>query len=293
MRFAIAALSAIIAVSSWSNEVETFSTVASFAGRTQQIINSVENDDVCAFVRNSGSSNTALFAKKKGKVNNAKLAALEALEALEETTGANGVNGGAAVESLPWDDDEPLSKKDALKAKKKAAKQAKKNNKAAAAQDFDFDMDEPMSAKEKAEMEKKAKKMAKKEAVAEAPPTGKKDPKAAALKALEEMERMEAEAAAAAAIGGDAAQPKLSKKEMKQAAKKAEKEAAKKAAKEAKKAAKRAELEESQDEVCQITFYFIMIYYRVYYIMDLGISHFISILSYLTLVQHCKYNQSF
>ena len=168
------------------------------------------------------------------------------------------------------DDDEPMSKKDQLKAQKAAAKAAKKKAKEAAAapkvdpkaaalaalDNLDFD-DEPMSAKEKAKMEKKKSKEAKKAAkqaqeataTATATPPGKKDRKAAALKALEEMERIEAQMASDAAGAGAAddnvdefgmPKKKLSKKELKALKKKEEKMAAKKAAKEAKKAAKRA-----------------------------------------------------
>lgn len=162
-----------------------------------------------------------------------------------------------------FDDDEPMSKKDQLKAQKKAAKEAKKAQKAQAAAPakndpkaaalaaldaLDFDDDEPMSAKEKAKLEKQKAKEAKKAAAAaqqdDAPVPGKKDRKAAALKALEEMERMEAEMAASAQNEDvdefGIPKAKMSKKEMKEAKKKAEKEAKKKAAKEAKKAAKRA-----------------------------------------------------
>lgn len=162
-----------------------------------------------------------------------------------------------------FDDDEPMSKKDQLKAQKKAAKEAKKAQKVEAAapakndpkaaalaalDGLDFDDDEPMSAKEKAKLEKQKAKEAKKAAAAaqqdDAPVPGMKDRKAAALKALEEMERMEAEMAASAQNEDvdefGIPKAKMSKKEMKEAKKKAEKEAKKKAAKEAKKAAKRA-----------------------------------------------------
>lgn len=133
------------------------------------------------------------------------------------------------------DDDEPLSKKDQMKAQKDAEKAAKKKAKevsedmtngssngkvktepkAAAAvealknMNFDDFDNEPMSAKEKAELEKKKAKEAKKKAtevlqtdpnsaVEDVPGPVKKDKKAAALKALEEMERMEAQLAAEA-----------------------------------------------------------------------------------------------
>jgi hypothetical protein len=185
------------------------------------------------------------------------------------------------------DDDEPLSKKDQIKAQKAAEKAAKKKSKessvettttttmsvrdngtskvdpkAAAAEalkKLNFDDDEPMSAKEKAELEKKLAKEAKKKAKESQAQTtnevtvGKKDKKAAALKALEEMERMEAQMAAEAQdqeldVNGDPV-AKMSKKELKEARKKAEKEAEKKAAKEAKKAAKKLASEDGNDDV--------------------------------------------
>jgi len=117
----------------------------------------------------------------------------------------------------------------------------KKAKKIVANLDFDFlDDDEPMSAKDKMKLEKQKAKEAKNvEAQQEdAAQTGKKDRKAAALKALEDMERMEAQMAAQDT--GAADEPKLSKKEQKALKKKLEKEAAKKAAKEAKKAARAA-----------------------------------------------------
>lgn len=134
-----------------------------------------------------------------------------------------------------FEEDEPMSKKDQMKAQKQAEKDAKKkaaaeqqssaspaNAKAAALAALDeLGMDDaPMSAKERKQLEKNQAKEAK------------------ALKALAEMEKMEAKMAAAAPA--EDAPPKLSKKEAKAAAKKAEKEEAKRAAKEAKKAARRA-----------------------------------------------------
>ena len=166
-----------------------------------------------------------------------------------------------------FDDDEPMSKKDQLKAQKAAKKAEKAAKKEAAApkldakaaalaalDSLDFD-DEPMSAKEKAKLEKQKKKEAKKQqaaASAGAPP-GKDKKKAAALKALEEMERLEAQMAANGADDDvdefGMPKKKLSKKEMKALKKKEEKEAAKRAAKEAKKAAKRAAAGEAEEEV--------------------------------------------
>ena len=127
----------------------------------------------------------------------------------------------------------------ALFAKKKKGKVP-----VAATMDFDlFDEDEPMSKKDQMKEQKRAAKEAKKEAAAkqeeEAAPAGKKDRKAAALKALEEMERMDAQMAGAS-NGAEEKQPQMSKKEAKMAAKKAAKMEAKKEAKEAKRAAKRA-----------------------------------------------------
>lgn len=164
-----------------------------------------------------------------------------------------------------FDDDEPMSKKDQLKAQKAAKKAAKKEAAApkldakaaalAALDSLDFDDDEPMSAKEKAKLEKQKNKEAKKQqaaASAGAPP-GKDKKKAAALKALEEMERMEAQMAANGADDNvdefGMPKKKLSKKEMKALKKKEEKEAAKRAAKEAKKAAKRAAASEAEEGV--------------------------------------------
>jgi len=171
-----------------------------------------------------------------------------------------------------FDDDEPMSKKDQIKAAEATAKAAKKATDAAkqsaaappkdakaaalAALDLDMlDLDAPMSAKEKAQMEKKKAKEAKKAVAAggdEAPAPGMNKK---ALKALEEMERMEKQMEADAASGGADAnvdefgmpKAKLSKKEQKDAAKKAEKDAAKQAAKDAKKAAKRGGAEEEGD----------------------------------------------
>jgi ATP-binding cassette subfamily F protein 3 len=230
MKFALTALSVVLAVSSCSTQVWAFSNTQtkSFAGVAKQILTTTttttttrpKNNELpsdFAFVRSnivsSEDSITALFAKKK-KANNAKAAALEALEALEAVDSSAGVIGVATETALPWDDDEPLSKKDAIKAKKAAEKKKKQEEKK----------------KEQEKMEQEA--------------DGKKDRRAAALKALEEMERMEAETAASEDSSvADIKGPKMSKKEAKMAAKKAAKEAAKKAAKEAKKAARKAELE--------------------------------------------------
>ena len=165
------------------------------------------------------------------------------------------------------DEDEPMSKKDQLKAQKAAAKAAKKAEAApkvdakaaalAALDSLDFNDDEPMNAREKAKLEKQMKKESKKaqkEAAAaaetsDAGPKSKDKKKAAALKAIEEMERMEAEMASKPQQDDSNVdefgmpKKKLSKKEMKALKKKEEKDAAKKAAKDAKKAARAAELE--------------------------------------------------
>jgi hypothetical protein len=160
-----------------------------------------------------------------------------------------------------FDDDEPMSKKDQLKAQKAAKKEAaapKLDAKAAALaalDSLDFDDDEPMSAKEKAKLEKQKKKEAKKQQAAanSGAPPGKDKKKAAALKALEEMERLEAQMAANGADDNvdefGMPKKKLSKKEMKALKKKEEKEAAKRAAKEAKEAAKRAAASEAEEGV--------------------------------------------
>lgn len=166
-----------------------------------------------------------------------------------------------------FDDEEPMSKKDQLKAQKAAAKAAKKAEAApkvdakaaalAALDALDFNDDEPMNAKEKAKLEKQMKKEAKKAqkeaaaaaATSDAGPKSKDKKKAAALKAIKEMERMEAEMASKPQQDDSNVdefgmpKKKLSKKEMKALKKKEEKDAAKKAAKEAKKAARAAELE--------------------------------------------------
>lgn len=154
-----------------------------------------------------------------------------------------------------FEDDEPMSKKDQMKAQKKAAKEAKKvaketeteqtstssfkNAKDAALSALDaLEEDEPLSAKERKQLEKqkaKEEKAASKMKDTGDNVPGKKNRQAAALKALEEMERMEQ---MAMENSGEEEKPKLSKKEAKEAAKKAAKEAKKKAAKEAKKKAK-------------------------------------------------------
>jgi hypothetical protein len=155
----------------------------------------------------------------------------------------------ATVDFDAFDDDEPMSKKDQLKAEKAAKKASKKqaaapkvDPKAAALEalgGLDFD-DEPMSAKEKAKMEKQKQKEAKKSE--QGPPGNVDKKKAAALKALEQMERMEAQMAAESndddADSFGIPKKKLSKKELKALKKKEDKDAAKKAAKEAKKAAR-------------------------------------------------------
>jgi len=196
--------------------------------------------------------------------------AIRTIQAATELDAKKKKKGKPPVASLDFDDfddDEPMSKKDQIKAQKAAAKEAKKQAAApkvdpkaaamAALDALDFDDDAPMSAKEKKALEKnqakEAKKAAKDAAEAAAPaPGGVDSKKAKALKALAEMERMEAQMSAEADSGGGddfgAPQVKLSKKEQKKAAKKAEKEAAKKAAKEAKKAARRAEVEAAEGE---------------------------------------------
>ncbi len=175
-----------------------------------------------------------------------------------------------------FDDDEPLSKKEQMEAKKAAKRAAKKEAAApkvdpkaaalAALDNLDFD-DEPLSAKELAQQKKKAAKEEKKaeqaknqvQAQAEEATGPKLDKaKAKALKALEEMERMEAQMAAEASNNDNGVdefgmpKPKLSKKELKELKKKEEKMAAKMAAKEAKKAAKRAELGGEAADVADI-----------------------------------------
>ena len=115
-----------------------------------------------------------------------------------------------------------------------------------------------LSKKEQMQIEKQASKDAKKAANADAAaPTGKKDKKADALKALEEMEREEE--ARLAALDDEWGAPKtddtdvlagidttgMSKKDIKKLRQKEEKKAAKMAAKAAKKAAKNVAAEES------------------------------------------------
>ena len=181
----------------------------------------------------------------------------------------------ALVTNFDFDDfeeEEPLSKKDQIKAQQAAAKaqkkmqqdlkreeasqdkESKKDARAAALaalENMNFDADEALSAKEKKAMEKRAAKEAKKAAAAadSGEVAGKMDAKKAkALKALEEMERMEAQMAASEGSGYKEQKPKLSKKEQKLAAKKAEKEAAKAAKKAAKKAKKAAEIAAESDD---------------------------------------------
>lgn len=121
--------------------------------------------------------------------------------------------------------------------------------------DFDaFDDDEPMSKKDLIKAQQAAEKAAKKlqaeaaeEAAAAAAP-GKKDKNAKALKAIEEMEREERREIAAQDQNEDVDEfgipkAKMSKKEQKEALKQAEKMAKKKGAKEEKRASKRAEVE--------------------------------------------------
>ena len=240
-------------------------------------------------------SSTALFAKKKAKKTPA-AAALEQLEALEALEAdlpdpiGNGAPVGVGVAAAV---DEPLSKKEQMalekqrkkeaKAAKKAAEQAQKDAAAEtqkaqraaalAALESGDEIPDPfaveasgLSKKEQMALEKKAKKEAKKaekaaaaEAQQQPQAGGKKDPRAAALKALEEMERAEAaqlEAQAASAEYDEFAPPAkeedvlagmdlsgMSKKEIKKLRQKEEKKRDKMAAKAAKKAARKAELE--------------------------------------------------
>lgn len=100
-------------------------------------------------------TSTALHAKKGSSPKDAALAALEALEAQEQNA------GGTAV-ALNFDDDEPMSKKDMMKAQKKA----KKVNGAVNGAPPDLDAllaDEPLSKKEQMALEKKRQKEAKKQ----------------------------------------------------------------------------------------------------------------------------------
>lgn len=233
-------------------------------------------------------SGTALFAKKKKKKTPA-AAALEQLEALEADLPDPilGASNGAVAVGLDAVD-VPLSKKEQMaaeKAAKKAAKaerraqeaaaqeaeaQTKKKARAAAMAALDGgDIPDPfsvngvgggsgLSKKEQMQIEKQASKDAKKAANADAAaPTGKKDKKADALKALEEMEREEE--ARLAALDDEWGAPKtddtdvlagidttgMSKKDIKKLRQKEEKKAAKMAAKAAKKAAKNVAAEES------------------------------------------------
>ncbi len=226
----ICILSITICLCHWEN-VDSFTTVLT---RPSFAVNSFSGN---RFREAYDVADIALFAKKKkGKVPVA-----------------------ADLDFDAFDDDEPMSKKDQMKAQKQAAKAAKKASAAkeepVAAFDLDSIDDEPMSKKDQMKAQKKAEKEAKKNAKAleqnqpdEIVPAGKKDRKAAALKALEEMERMEAEMATESNNVEDD-QPKLSKKELKALKKKQEKVAAKQAAKEAKKAAKQASNEDASDEM--------------------------------------------
>ena len=243
-------------------------------------------------------ASTALFAKKKAKKTPA-AAALEQLEALEalEADLPDPIGNGAPV-GVAAAVDEPLSKKEQMALEKQRKKEAKAAKKAAeqahkaataesqkaqraaalAALESGDEIPDPfaveasgLSKKEQMALEKKAKKEAKKaekaaaaEAQQQPQAGGKKDPRAAALKALEEMERAEAvqlEAQAASAEYDEFAPPPkeedvlagmdlsgMSKKEIKKLRQKEEKKRDKMAAKAAKKAARKAELEASGGE---------------------------------------------
>jgi len=188
---------------------------------------------------------------------------------------AKAKKGGKKVPTLDFDlldeEDEPMSKKDRMKAEKAAKKAAKSAQKAAADEgqtggkkvpSLDLDLfaeeDESMSKKDRVKAEKAAAKTAKaaekamKEEAKAADAPKKKDPNAAALKALAEMEREEARMAAKVDSDDGAddfgiPKKKLSKKEEKMAKKKAEKEAAKKAAKAEKMKARRETAEDGAD----------------------------------------------
>jgi len=188
---------------------------------------------------------------------------------------AKAKKGGKKVPTLDFDlldeEDEPMSKKDRMKAEKAAKKAAKSAQKAAADEgqtggkkvpSLDLDLfaeeDESMSKKDRVKAEKAAAKAAKaaekamKEEAKAADAPKKKDPNAAALKALAEMEREEARMAAKVDSDDGAddfgiPKKKLSKKEEKMAKKKAEKEAAKKAAKAEKMKARRETAEDDAD----------------------------------------------
>ena len=235
---------------------------------------------------------TALFAKKKAKKTPA-AAALEQLEKLEslEANLPDPIGNGAPV-GVAAAVEEPLSKKEQMalekqrkkeaKAAKKAAEQAQKAEAAEsqkaqraaalAALENGEEMPDPfaveasgLSKKEQMALEKKAQKEAKKAAAAEAQQQpqaagGAKDPRAAALKALEEMERAEAAQLEAQAASDEydefAPPPKeedvlagmdlsgMSKKEIKKLRQKEEKKRDKMAAKAAKKAARKAEMDD-------------------------------------------------
>ena len=234
---------------------------------------------------------TALFAKKKAKKTPA-AAALEQLEKLEslEANLPDPIGNGAPV-GVAAAVEEPLSKKEQMvlekqrkkeaKAAKKAAEEAQKAEAAEsqkvqraaalAAIENGEEIPDPfaietsgLSKKEQMALEKKAKKEAKKAAAeAQQQPQaagGAKDPRAAALKAIEEMERAEAAQLEAQASSDEfdefAPPPKdedvlagmdlsgMSKKDIKKLRQKEEKKRDKMAAKAAKKAARKAEMDD-------------------------------------------------
>ena len=236
---------------------------------------------------------TALFAKKKAKKTPA-AAALEQLEKLEslEANLPDPIGNGAPV-GVAAAVEEPLSKKEQMvlekqrkkeaKAAKKAAEEAQKAEAAEsqkvqraaalAAIENGEEIPDPfaietsgLSKKEQMALEKKAKKEAKKAAAAaeaqQQPQAagGAKDPRAAALKALEEMERAESTQLEAQAASDEydefAPAPKeedvlagmdlsgMSKKDIKKLRQKEEKKRDKMAAKAAKKAARKAEMDD-------------------------------------------------
>ena len=234
---------------------------------------------------------TALFAKKKAKKTPA-AAALEQLEKLEslEANLPDPIGNGAPV-GVAAAVEEPLSKKEQMVLEKQRKKEAKAAKKAAeeaqkveaaesqkvqraaalAAIENGEEIPDPfaietsgLSKKEQMALEKKAKKEAKKAAAeAQQQPQaagGVKDPRAAALKALEEMERAESTQLEAQAASDEydefAPAPKeedvlagmdlsgMSKKDIKKLRQKEEKKRDKMAAKAAKKAARKAEMDD-------------------------------------------------
>lgn len=234
---------------------------------------------------------TALFAKKKAKKTPA-AAALEQLEKLEslEANLPDPIGNGAPV-GVAAAVEEPLSKKEQMVLEKQRKKEAKAAKKAAeeaqkveaaesqkvqraaalAAIENGEEIPDPfaietsgLSKKEQMALEKKAKKEAKKAAAeAQQQPQaagGAKDPRAAALKALEEMERAESTQLEAQAASDEydefAPAPKeedvlagmdlsgMSKKDIKKLRQKEEKKRDKMAAKAAKKAARKAEMDD-------------------------------------------------